>query len=194
MKKPILLFAAATLSLAVAGSAFAHSAEKGSYKIDPKHSAAFFTVTHLGVSKFTGRFNAINGEITADGTGSGNKVVAEIDANSVDTALADRDKHLKSPDFFGVAQYPKIGFESTKVNLGANGDGTMAGNLTMHGVTKPVTFKLKHIGAAKDPWGGYRSGYQATTIVKRSDYGINFMPGGLGDDVEIVLNIESIKQ
>src|SRR5574340_644317 len=161
--------AVALAALFASTAALAHNAEKGTYKIDPTHSAAFFTVTHLGVSKFTGRFDTVKGEVTADGTGPGNKVVAEIDANSVDSGFADRDKHLKSPDFFSAAQFPRIRFESTKVSLGADGQGSMTGNLTLKGVTKPVTLKLQHIGAGKDPWGGYRSGYVATTKIKRSD-------------------------
>src|SRR5574341_1095932 len=108
------------LALAVllpAGGAAAHSADKGAYKIDPVHSYAYFTVTHLGVAKFTGRFDSVKGELTADGTGPGNKVSAEIDVTSVNSGFADRDKHLKSPDFFSAAQFPKMRFESTRVTL-----------------------------------------------------------------------------
>ena len=78
--------------------------------------------------------------------------------------------------------------------IDAKGEGTLTGNLTLHGVTKPVTFKLQHIGAGKDPWGGYRSGYVATTTLKRSEFGMTFMLDGLGDAVDLVLNIETIKQ
>jgi len=192
--KLILTATIAALPLLAAGPAAAHSAEPGQYKIDPTHSYAFFTVTHLGVSRFTGRFDKLTGHVTADGTGAGNKVAAEIDIASVDTGFADRDKHLKSPDFFAAAQFPKARFESTKVVLDAKGEGTLAGNLTLHGVTKPVTFQLQHVGAGKDPWGGYRSGYVASTTLKRSDYGMNFMLDGLSDAVELTLNIETIKQ
>lgn len=192
--KLILTATVAALPLLAAGPAAAHSAAPGVYKIDPVHSYAFFTSTHLGVSKFTGRFNKLTGEVTADGQGAGNKVAAEIDITSVDTGFADRDKHLKSPDFFAAAQYPKARFESTKVSFDAKGEGSLAGNLTLHGVTKPITFKLQHVGAGKDPWGGYRSGYVATTTLKRSDFGMNFMLDGLSDAVDLTLNIETIKQ
>jgi polyisoprenoid-binding protein YceI len=194
LNKLILTATVAALPLLGAGPAAAHSADPGQYKIDPTHSYAFFTVTHLGVSRFTGRFDKLTGDVTADGQGPANKVVAEIDVNSVDSGFADRDKHLKSPDFFAAAQYPKAKFESTKVVFDAKGDGALAGNLTLHGVTKPVTFKLQHVGAGKDPWGGYRSGYVATTTLKRSDFGMNFMLDGLSDAVELTLNIETIKQ
>ncbi|MBI3140560.1 MAG: YceI family protein [Rhodocyclales bacterium] len=180
--------------LLAAGQAFAHTAEKGSYKIDPAHSNAHFTLTHLGVGRFTGRFDNVKGELNADGTGQGNKVIAEIELASLNTGHAERDKHLRSPDFFSAAQFPKMRFESTRVSLDAKGEGSMAGNLTLRGATKPVSFKLHHVGAGKDPWGGYRSGYVATTTLKRSEFGINFMPGGIGDDVELVINIESVKQ
>ncbi|MBL8437917.1 MAG: YceI family protein [Zoogloeaceae bacterium] len=190
----LLSAALGAVPLFAATPAAAHSADPGQYKIDPVHSYAFFTLTHLGVSRFTGRFDKLTGEVTADGTGAGNKVAAEIDISSVDTGFVDRDKHLKSPDFFAAAQYPKAKFESSKVVIDAKGEGTLTGNLTLHGVTKPVTFKLQHIGAGKDPWGGYRSGYVATTTLKRSEFGMTFMLDGLGDAVDLVLNIETIKQ
>ena len=194
LNKLILTAAVAALPLLGAGPAAAHSADPGQYKIDPVHSYAFFTVTHLGVSRFTGRFDKVTGELTADGRGPANKVVAEIDMNSVDSGFADRDKHLKSPDFFAAAQFPKARFESTKVVFDAKGEGSLAGNLTLLGVTKPVTFKLQHVGAGKDPWGGYRSGYVATTTLKRSDFGMNYLLDGLSDAVELTLNVEAIKQ
>lgn len=192
LNRLILTATVAALPLLGAGSAAAESAQPGVYKIDPVHSYAFFTITHLGVSRFTGRFDKLSGEVTIAPGAS--KVAADMDITSVDTGFEDRDKHLKSPDFFAAAQYPKAKFESTKVVLDAKGEGSLAGNLTLHGVTKPVTFKLQHIGAGKDPWGGYRSGYVATTTVKRSDFGMTFMLDGLSDAVDLTLNIETIKQ
>lgn len=193
LSKKLVFTTAALLALAAGTPVLAQSADKGNYKIDPVHSQAHFTVTHLGVSRFTGRFDSIKGEIVVDGNGDANKVKAEIDVASVNSNFPDRDKHLRSPDFFNAAQFPKMTFESIKVSIPDSGDGAMSGNLTLHGVTKPVTFKLKHIGAAKDPWGGYRSGYVATTTIKRSEFGIKFA-GGTGDDVDVAINIEAIKQ
>jgi polyisoprenoid-binding protein YceI len=183
----------AALTVCSSSVAFAHSAEKGSYKIDPAHSQALFTVGHLGVAKFTGRFDKVNGEIAVDGV-SNSKVKAEIDVASVNSNFTDRDKHLRSPDFFDAARFPKMVFESTKASIPASGDGSISGNLTLHGVTKPVTFKVTHVGAGKDPWGGYRSGYLATATIKRSDFDMKFMIPGISDEVNLQLNIEAIKQ
>lgn len=180
------------IALVAAGAQAQSGADKGGYKIDPVHSQALFTIGHLGLSRFTGRFNSLKGELNVDG--GGGAVRAEIDIASVDTNFADRDKHLRSPDFFNAAQFPKMIFESAGVSLPASGEGTLNGNLTLHGVTRPVSFKLVHVGAGKDPWGGYRSGYVVSGIIKRSDYGMKFMLGALGDEVEVRLNIEAIKQ
>jgi polyisoprenoid-binding protein YceI len=189
-------FAAVQLCVALlsaAACAGVHAqAEKGNYRIDPVHSQALFTVGHLGVSKLTGRFDSVKGELAIDGNAS--SVKAEIDVASVDTNFPDRDKHLRSPDFFNAAQFPKMSFESTSVSLPSTGEGTLAGNLTLHGVTRAVTFKLVPVGAAKDPWGGYRSGFVASGTIKRSDYGMKFMLGPVGDEIEVRLNIEAIKQ
>jgi polyisoprenoid-binding protein YceI len=184
---------AAALLLAAHGGASAQTADKGNYRIDPEHSTVHFTIGHLGLARFTGRFNQIKGDIVVDGAGDGNKVKAEIDVASIDTNSEKRDKHLRSPDYFNAVQFPKMTFESTKVSLPPGAEGTMTGNLTMHGVTKPVTFKVRQIGAGKDPWGGYRAGYVATTTLKRSDFGMK-LSAGVGDEVEVSLGIEAIKQ
>jgi polyisoprenoid-binding protein YceI len=181
----LMAYAAAAIAQASA------PAVNGSYKIDPVHTQALFTVGHLGVSKLTGRFDGIKGELAVEG--SGGTVKAEIDVASINTNSADRDKHLRSPDFFNAAQFPKMTFESSSFKLSAAGEGTLTGNLTLHGVTRPVTFKVVHVGAARDPWGGYRSGYIASTTIKRSDYGMKFMVGPVSDEVELHLNIEAIK-
>lgn len=189
--KTVTIGALSLLAL-IAGTTANAEADKGNYKIDPIHSQALFTVGHLGVAKLTGRFDSVKGELSVDGAGG--SVKAEIDIASVNTNFADRDKHLRSPDFFNATQFPKMTFDSTSVSMPASGDGTMSGNLSLHGVTKPATFKLTHVGAAKDPWGGYRSGYVATGVIKRSDYGMKFMLGPVSDEIEVRLNIEAIKQ
>lgn len=178
---------AALVLSAAFGSALAETAQPGQYKIDPEHTLATFEAGHLGISKMDGRFNKISGSYNLDGSGNG-AVKVEIPVASIDTNHAERDKHLRGPDFFNAAQFPVMRFEGKKEN------DQIQGKLTMRGVTKPVTFKVQTIGAGKDPWGGYRSGFQATTVVKRSDFNINYMPEGIPDEVSIKLNVEGIRQ
>lgn len=162
------------------------------YMIDTKGQHAFinFKVGHLGYSYIIGRFTSFSGEFTHDASNPGaSKASLTIDAKSVDTNHAERDKHLRSEDFLEVAKYPTITFESTGYKASSSGDKLM-GNLTIHGVTRPVTIDVRHVGEGKDPWGGYRSGFHGTTMVKASDFG---MPDWVGD-VEIELNIEGIRK
>ena len=186
----------AIASLALSAAAFASTpAPAGNYKIDAAHSGAFFEVGHLGgVSRFMGRFNDISGEFVVDAPEK-SKITVSIKADSVDTNHDGLNKHLKSPDFFNAVQFPTLGFTSTAVTLNAAGEGTVAGNLTLHGVTKPVTFKLKQIGAGKGMKGEQRVGYVATGTIKRTEFGMGYgVPGAATDEVDLRINIEGIKQ
>jgi polyisoprenoid-binding protein YceI len=187
MLKKIVNIAAAVTLAATSVAALAEPAQPGQYQIDATHTLASFEVGHLGFSKLDGRFNKIAGSYTVDAKGNGT-VNVEIPVASIDTNHAERDKHMKSPDFFNAVQFPTIKFEGKKENT------QLKGNLTLHGVTRPVTFNVETIGAGKDPWGGYRSGFQATTVIKRSDFGMKFMLGGIPDEVAIKVNVEGIKQ
>jgi len=182
------------LILSMQLNANADIAKTGTYKIDPNHSTIHFKVNHLGYSEMTGRFNTFEGTLTLNKNKSSLNV--SIQSNSIDTNHEKRDDHLRSPDFFNVKQFPTIQFSSTKITVNSKGEPiSIKGKLSLHGKTNNATFTLTPIGAGKDPWGGYRAGYNATTIIKRSDYGMNFMVGGgIGDEVEITLNIETIKQ
>ena len=171
---------------------FTAPASADAYKIDPSHTFAVFTVSHLGFSTTHGRFNDISGQFTEDGDGG--SIEISIKAGSIDTNDAKRDKHLRSPDFFNVKQFPKLAFKSTSVKKGADGSITVTGEFTMHGVTKNITVKGKHVGTGKDPWGGTRSGYDLEFSLKRSDYGMNYMLPGVGEDVKIMVSVEGIKQ
>lgn len=175
-------------------SANAASATTGKYKIDPNHSTILFSANHLGFSDMTGRFNKFSGNFVLNPKG-GSKVDISIQTASIDTNHDKRDKHLRGPDFFNVKQYPVMRFAATKVDFNKRGEPIkIIGMLTLHGKTKPVTLSVKFVGAGKDPWGGYRLGYNAQAIIKRSAYDIKFMPDGIGDTVKIMLNIEAIKQ
>lgn len=187
------LSAIAAAVLLAAGPAAA--APAGTYKIDPVHSVAYFEVGHAGgISRFMGRFNDIAGELVVD-TPEKSRIKVEVKVDSVDTNSDGLDKHLKSPDFFNAVQFPMLSFASTAVTLNSAGEGTVAGNLTLHGVTKPVTFKLKEIGAGPGPKGDARVGYTASSTIKRSDFGIAYgIPKAATDEVDLRINIEAIKQ
>ena len=176
-------------SLVTAGAAIAltASAYAADYKIDPTHTSINFTIGHMGFSKTVGRFNEFSG--TFSDTKGNENVSITIKANSVDTNMEARDKHLRSPDFFDVKQYPTLSFKSSSVT-----STSVVGNLTMHGQTKQVKLNIEEVGEGNDPWGGYRKGYTATTTIKRSDWGMNYGLPGVGDDVTIVLEVEGIRQ
>lgn len=170
------------------------------WNIDTAHSAIHFSVRHMVVSKTRGRFGKWSGQIQLDNDNFEKASVAiDIDPASVDTADAQRDGHLRSADFFDVEKFPKATFKSTRVT--GNGDGklTIAGDLTVHGVTKSVTLNATYEGTGKDPWGGERIGFSATTTINRLDFGVSFNKaldaGGVlvGEKVELNLEVEAVK-
>lgn len=167
------------------GAAFATD-----WNIDNSHAAAVFQVSHLGISNTHGRFNKISGKIT---TGEKFAVNVEIDAASVDTNDAKRDEHLRGPDFFDVKQFPTLSFVSTAVTKTGDKTYDVTGDLTIHGVKKPITVKVVQVGEGKDPWGGTRIGFDTTFTIKRADFGMNYGPGAVGEDVTITLALEAIQ-
>ncbi len=167
----------------------------GNYQIDPVHSMVSFTVGHLGVSELVGRFDTISGSFSLDSADSTQaRVSVQVPIDSLDTNFAQRNKDLLGPDYFNATQFPTMSFVSTKVQWQSRNAGLLTGNLTLHGVTRPVTFNLRRIGAGPDPWGGYRSGYIATATIKRSDFGMNYMLNGISDSIAVQLNIEGKRQ
>ena len=173
-------------------------AEVEIYMIDKVHSMANFKIRHL-FSKVTGTFSDVTGTIWVDRENlEKSKVEATINVYSVDTNHQKRDAHLRSKDFFDAEKYPLINFATTAVEASGQNEGVMHGELTMHGVTRSVKLPFKVLGFGPDPWGGYRSGFEAQIDLKRSDYGINHGldqkgGGAVGDDVEITLQIEGVK-
>ncbi len=189
--KQAVLASALTLSAGVVSQAWAATE---TYSIDPAHSFIQFSIGHLGVSTTVGRFNKFEGSFQVDKDNSdSNSVELVVDTASVDTNHEKRDAHLRSPDFFDVKQYPEMSFRSTGYEGDLSG-GTLSGELTLHGVTRSVEFSLKQVGEGKDPWGGYRSGFQATTSLKRSDFGVSYFIPGVSDETEISVFIEGIRQ
>jgi polyisoprenoid-binding protein YceI len=165
------------------------------YAIDNVHSDVIFRASHLGVSHAFGRFNEISGEIQVDTDDPAKMTInVEIQTGSLDTNSDDRDKHLRSPDFFNAKQFPLIQFKSTAVRSKGGNKLEMTGDLTLHGVTKPVTVEVEKVGAGKDPWGGYRAGWVSEFTIKRSDFGMKFMLEGLGDEVEIIVALEGVRE
>lgn len=170
----------------------------GTWNIDTAHSTVGFTVRHLMISKVRGRFTAFTGtvEIAADPLQS--SVTADIEIDSITTGDAGRDGHLKTADFFEVEKYPTMTFRSTAI-AAKGSDYVLTGDLTLHGVTKSVSFDLEFEGVGGDPWGGTRAGFSGTTEISRDDFGVNFNAaletGGvmIGDKVKVELEIEAVK-
>lgn len=184
--KPIYVVAALALGAVPAAAA--------SYTVDLSHSFIKFETVHLGFSKLSGRFNKFSGTMNYDPAKGpeAQSIKIEIDTTSLDTNWADRDKHLRSADFFNVDKFKTATFESTGYDGDANG-GTLSGALSFMGVTKEISFPIKKIGEGKDPWGGYRAGFEGTYTLTRKDFGMDYNLGPAAEKVEVTLQIEAIK-
>lgn len=181
-----------TLLLMSSVSAFADN-----YEIDSKgmHASINFKIQHLGYSWLTGRFNTFDGKLTYDADKPNSaSIEVNIDTSSIDSNHAERDKHLRSDDFLDVSKYPKATFKSTSYQSTSATTGVMKGNLTLHGVTKPLQLQVTKIGEGKDPWGGYRVGFQATTSFDRTDFGVSKNLGPKSNKVDLDLHIEGVKK
>ena len=193
MKSPTL-----ATSLLIAGLTFGSTALMADdYVIDTKgaHASIKFRVQHLGYSWLYGRFNEFDGKFSYDEKQPENSSIeVTIKTSSVDSNHAERDKHLRSDDFLNVAKYPEAKFVSTGYTQGKDGAGVLKGNLTLNGVTKPLEIDVEFIGAGKDPWGGYRVGFEGTTRFAMADFGIVKDLGPKSKDVEMILSVEGIRQ
>jgi polyisoprenoid-binding protein YceI len=169
----------------------------GTWNVDPVHSEVSFVVRHMMVSKVRGRFDTFSGTITTADDPLQSTVTATVDLSSVNTGAPDRDNHIRSADFFHVEQHPTMTFQSTGVRQDGD-DFLLDGDLTLRGVTKPVTFKLEVNGFGPDAYGGTRAGFSATTEINRSDFGVSYngpIPGGgvaVSEKVTIHLEIEGV--
>src|SRR5882762_69245 len=172
------------------------------WQIDPNHSAAQFAVRHLAISTVRGAFTKVSGTVQMDDKDiSKSSVEVTIDAASVDTRVADRDKDLRSDHFFDTAKYPTLTFKSTRVEQVAPGMLKVTGDLTIHGTTKQVVLEVEGPTApVKDPWGNQRAAASASTKINRQDFGVKWnatMDNGgvvVGDEVNITIDAEMIKQ
>ena len=177
-------------------------AQARDWKIDPAHSEADFSVKHMAISTVHGSFHGVNGVIHLDPKDlTKSSVEATVDVSTVDTGVAQRDAHLKTADFFDVAKYPTMTFKSTGVKK--SGDGyQVLGNLTLHGVTKPVVLKLEAPGQEQVGMDGksLHRGFVATTTINRQDFGVKWNgtlksgDAALNDDIKIELDVEAEAQ
>jgi polyisoprenoid-binding protein YceI len=188
-----IFFSVSIVSLVAAFSLPAYGAE--AYQVDPVHTSVLFRVKHLGVAFVYGRFNAPTGSFMFDESSSANNSIeVQVNTKDVDTAVEKRDKHLKSPDFFNAAEHPLVSFKSTAVKKLSNNTYEVSGNLTLLGNSRPLTVKALDTGSGQDPWGNFRRGFETSFQIKRSDFGMNFMLGGVSDEVEITVSVEGIRQ
>jgi polyisoprenoid-binding protein YceI len=166
------------------------------YRIDDSHSFANWNVRHVA-SKTSGTFSDITGKIIIDSENLANSSVeAKINMLSVNSSHAKRDKHIKEADYLDTEKFATATFVSKKIEATSNTEGVMTGVLTMHGVAKEMTFPFKVLGFGNDPWGGYRTGFEAKTSLKASDFGFGWgikPNASVGDDIEITLLIEGVK-
>ena len=190
------LFAVA-VALAVPAAALAQS----TWNVDPAHTHSSFTIRHLVISNVRGEFGKTTGTVKLDEKDvTRSSVEATIETASIDTRVPDRDAHLRSPDFFDAAKFPKITFKSTKVEKAGDGKLKVTGDLTIKDVTKPVVLEVSGpTGEIKDPWGNTRRGIAASTRINRRDFGLNWgkvVEAGpvVGDEVTIEIEAELLKQ
>lgn len=188
------LLASSLLALGLLGSA---ALQADDYKIDSEgmHAAINFRIQHLGYSWLYGRFNDFGGKFSYDeAKPETSKVEVTIKTSSVDSNHAERDKHIRSDDFLGVDKFPEAKFVSSAYKPNGDGTGTLTGDFTLKGVTKPLEIKVREIGGGKDPWGGFRRGFEGSAKFVLADYGITTDLGPASKEVELILSIEGVKQ
>ncbi|QEH34346.1 hypothetical protein OJF2_28830 [Aquisphaera giovannonii] len=181
------------LALTLAATASGAALAADSYTLDPAHTALTFKVSHLGLSWTHGRFKDVTGAFAIDASDpSACRFEFEAKTESLDTDNAKRDEHLHGPDFFNAKQFPAIRFKSTSVKV-VQGGFEVTGELTLHGVTKPVATTLMGGNTAEFPKGVHRTGYSAEFQIKRSEFGMDKMVGPIGDDVFVSLSFEGTR-
>ncbi len=199
MSMPIRLSAAIglaglALGLGLAPHSPANPAETQAFNVDSVHSSVVFRIRHFDVSYFYGRFNRVTGKVEFDAEDPVNSsFLIEIKADSVDSNSGQRDRHLKSPDFFNAREFSSIIFKSTRVSRRGDNRLEVSGDLTMHGVTRPLSLSLDYVGP-KDARGKSLMGFETTFTIKRSDFGMSYgiEQNALGDEVKLFVSLETI--
>jgi polyisoprenoid-binding protein YceI len=171
------------------------------WRVDRAHSTVEFAVKHMMITTVRGRFAEVDGTVRWDEANqSRSQVEVSIKASSIDTRTAERDAHLRSPDFLDADKYPEITFRSTRIENQGGKRLKISGDLTIHGVTRPVVLEANEEGRGKDPWGGQRAGFSATTILDRRDFGLTWNQaletGGwlVGHEIKVNLDIQLVRQ
>ncbi|GKU77639.1 YceI family protein [Paenibacillus sp. L3-i20] len=174
---------------------------KKQWAVDASHSAIDFSVRHMMISKVKGTFHTFDAKVEADVNDLTSADISfTINLNSVDTRNADRDAHLRGVDFFDVEKFPSLAFKAISIVKTGEGEYEIAGEVSLHGVTRTETFEVTYEGSGKDPWGNARAGFSAKSTIKRSDYGLTYNAaletGGvlIADDIKISLEIEAVEQ
>ena len=185
--------AAAAIGLRPAGSGAAESSA-ANYTLDAAHCAVVFRISHMGMSYTYGRFNDVSGRFAVDSSDTANSSFdCTIKTASIDTNHKKRDDHLRSPDFFDARQFPVMTFKTTGIH--AHGPKLhLTGDLSMHGVTRPIDFHMDKMGEGKDPWGKQRIGFSAAFKIKRSDFGMKQHLKMVGDEVELLISFEGVRE
>ncbi len=183
------------LAASIAGTAHAQSIAEagGTYNVDPSHAHIAFTINHIGFADTRGQFRKISGEYMLDPDNLNNShVEIVVEAGSVDTIDDKRDEHLRTADFFNAEKFPTISFKSTGIERTGDMTAKLTGDVTMLGVTKPVTFDVVLRNAAPHPFRNelFRTGWSATATIKRSDFGMSFGLPLIGDEVQLNIEIE----
>lgn len=184
-------------ALALGSALLAGQAMAADYVIDKQGQHAFvnFKISHLGYSWLWGTFKDFDGTFSFDAAKpEASKVSVTLKTASLDSNHAERDKHLRSEDFLNVSKHPTATFESTSVKSTGEGTADITGNLTLNGVTKPVVIAAKFIGEGKDPWGGYRAGFQGSTKLALKDFDIQKDLGPASQEVELIISVEGVRQ
>ncbi|MCA9548268.1 MAG: YceI family protein [Myxococcales bacterium] len=172
---------------------FAGAAQAADYDVDGAHAFAVFKVMHLGVAPSYGQFVKVGGSLQVDGEEL-KALAIEIDTASIFSANKKRDDHLKGPDFFDVKQFPKATFKATKIEKAGDKAFKVTGDMTIKGKTQSITLDATMTGAGTDPWGNERVGFEANFKIDRMAFGVDYMPDGLGKQVDFMVALEGIKK
>jgi polyisoprenoid-binding protein YceI len=191
MKKTILSLALAALSLSVAGPALATD----TYKIDPTHSYVGFKASHLGFSNLLGRFENIEGEFSYDAdTPEKSSVAVDVNVGSVNTNMSERDNHIRGEKLLSTDANPTATFRSTSIEVTGEHTAKISGDLTILGKAVPIIVDAAHVGGGDDPWGGVRQGFSGRTKLSMKELGVQMDLGPASDSVELVIELEGVKQ